>query len=64
MGKYLAKIDGPFSQAKVFRSLLLRKESTEQFVNRVKSISLISASRLQQLAQQYFHIDKMVEVVV
>ena len=64
MGKYLAKIDGPFSQAKVFRSLLLRKESTDQFVKRVKSISFISANRLQQLAQQYFNTVKMVEVVV
>lgn len=64
MGKYLAKIDGPFAQAKVFQSLLLREESAKDFVSRVQQIQDIKANQLQELANRYLTIDKMVEVVV
>ena len=64
MGKYLAKIDGPFAQAKVFRSLLLRGETAEDFVDRVSRIQQINSAQLQALAQQYFSAEQMIEVVV
>lgn len=64
MGKYLSQTDGPFSQAKVFRSIISRNQTAQDYVNRVQSTQDITAERIQELANQYFDFDKMIEVVV
>ena len=64
MGKYLARIDGPFAQAKVFKSLILRDERAEDFVERIESIQAMTPDYLQDLAKKHLTPNNMVEVVV
>ena len=64
MGKYLARIDGPFAQAKVFKSLILRDERAEDFVERIESIQAMTPDYLQSLAKKHLTPNNMVEVVV
>lgn len=63
-GMFLKGIDGPFSLANYFKGLLAYNLDYEYYNNYLRTIKTISPEKLNVLAQQYFEIDKMTELVV
>lgn len=64
MGKYLGKVDGPFSQAKVYKNLFIQSQNKVDFQNRVNQILDTSAEDVRDIANKYWKLDEMIEVLV
>jgi len=64
MGKFLGKVDGPFAQAKVYKSLLLNSQNDVDFQKTVQQILSTTATDIQRLVKQHWALDEMVEVMV
>ena len=63
IGQYLRKVDGPFAQASIFKTLILHQQTAKEFIDRVEAIREISAKQIQEAAKKYWQVDKMVEIV-
>ncbi len=64
MGKYLGKVDGPFSQAKVYKNLMIHNQTTKDFQDQVSQILSTTAEDIMELANQYWSLDELTEVQV
>jgi len=64
MGKYLSKVDGPFAQAKVYKTLILHGQSHADFQRRIDQLLHATAEDVQEMAQKYWSMDNMIEVLV
>ena len=64
MGNFLTMLDGPFNLAEVVRSCFSEGLPLESFEEMVQTVLQIDASKLQELANQYFDPADMWEVIV
>ncbi len=63
LGKYLAKSDGPFAQSKLFESLFLNHQTVNEYQNRIEAIKNCSSQDVQNMAQKYWNLDEVVEII-
>ncbi len=63
-GQVLSSLDGPFKQIKVLQSMVINGIDPKKFTERVASIDMITPHDIQRLAEKYYAVDRLIEVVV
>ena len=64
LGNLLGDLDGPFSILQRWRTLILNGLTIEHFNRNVNIYKTITAKELQELANKYYNIDELYEIVV
>lgn len=64
LGRLLSGLDGPFKLANIYKGLLIHGIGWDAIHRLIETTKTTSAKDLQDMAQQYFDLDKMHEVVI
>lgn len=64
LGRILSSLDGPFKKAELVKSLLINNLTIDHYYRYIETIRNISPDQIKALAQKYFRIEDMHQVIV